>query len=127
MPKSPNLFLRFTMEKIWKRFLVNYNIMSKLLQQIELIERIDQLIRLKATGTPKKLAQLLDISEASLYRLIDTIREMGAPVEFSLKYQSYVYSEEVSFLCGFFLKELPYSEIMKINGGFLKLAGLVIF
>ena len=55
--------------------------MNKLLQQIALIERIDQLIRLKATGTPKCFAKRLTISEASLYRLIDTIKEMGAPVE----------------------------------------------
>jgi len=37
--------------------------MNKLLQQVELIERIDRLIRLKATGSPKCLAQKLDISE----------------------------------------------------------------
>ena len=79
--------------------------MNKLLQQIELIERIDQLIRLKATGTPKTFANRLNISEASLYRLIDTIKEMGAPVEFSVRYQSYIYSDEVNFMCGFFLKE----------------------
>ncbi|MFA5327393.1 MAG: HTH domain-containing protein [Prolixibacteraceae bacterium] len=78
--------------------------MNKLLQQIELIERIDQLIRLKATGTPKTFAKRLTISEASLYRLIDTIKEMGAPVEFSVRYQSYIYANDVNFICGFFLK-----------------------
>ncbi len=101
--------------------------MNKLLQQIELIERIDQLIRLRATGTPKKLAQRLDLSEASLYRLIETIKGMGAPVEYSLRYQSYIYSSEVNFTCGFFLKELSYSEIQEVNGGFQNLAFLVNF
>ena len=101
--------------------------MNKLLQQIELIERIDRLIRLKGTGTPKTFAKRLAISEASLYRLIDTIKEMGAPVEFSVRYQSYIYSDEVNFMCGFFLKELSYSEVQKINGGFQNLACLSNF
>lgn len=101
--------------------------MNKLLQQIELIERIDQLIRLKATGTPKIFAKRLTISEASLYRLIETIKEMGAPVEFSVRYQSYVYSDEVNFMCGFFLKELSYSEAQEINGGFQALSSLINF
>ncbi|HCT29771.1 MAG TPA: hypothetical protein DIW31_03330 [Bacteroidales bacterium] len=95
--------------------------MNKLIHQIELIERIDQLIRLKATGSPKTLAERLNISEASLYRLIETIKEMGAPVEFSVRYQSYVYCSEVNFMCGFFLKELTYSEAQRVNGGFQNL------
>jgi hypothetical protein len=101
--------------------------MNKLLQQIELIERIDQLIRLKATGTPKVFANRLNISEASLYRLIDTVKEMGAPVEFSIRHQSYVYAKEVNFMCGFFLKELSYNEAQNINGGFRDLACIVNF
>ena len=72
--------------------------MNKILKQIALIERIDQLIRLKATGTPKTITRRLDLSESSFYRLIDTIKEMGAPVEFSLKDQSYIYSDDVDFL-----------------------------
>jgi hypothetical protein len=101
--------------------------MNKLIHQIELIERIDQLIRLKATGTPKTFAKRLCISEASLYRLIDTVKEMGAPIEFSICYQSYVYANEVSFMCGFFLKELSVQEAKKVNGGFQNLAFLMNF
>jgi len=99
--------------------------MNKLLQHIQLIERVDQLIRLRATGSPRNLARRLAISEASLYRLIETLREMGAPIEFSVCYQSYVYSSEVKFICGFFLKELSNKEIQIINGGVHNLALLL--
>lgn len=101
--------------------------MNKLLQQIELIERIDQLIRLKATGTPNNFARRLSISDASLYRLIETLKEMGAPIEFSVIRQSYIYSSEVNFMCGFFLTELSRNEIQKVNGGFQNLAFLLNF
>jgi len=101
--------------------------MNKLLQQIELIERIDRLIRLKATGSPKCLAQKLDISEASVYRVIDTIKGMGAPVEYSICHQSYMYADAVDFVCGFFPHELSCSEARKINGGYQTLAQIVNF
>jgi len=62
-----------------------------------------------------------------MYRLIDTLREMGAPIEFSICSQSYVYSSEVNFMCGFFLKELSNKEIQAINGGFQNLSFLLDF
>ena len=101
--------------------------MNKLLQQIELIERIDQLIRMKATGNPKNLAERLSVSEATVYRVIETIKGMGAPVEYNIRNQSYVYVDEVDFVCGFFPHKLSYSEAHKINGGDQTLALTVNF
>lgn len=92
--------------------------MNKLIYQIELIERIDQLIRLKSTGNPKKLAEKFNVSESSIYRLIETIKDLGAPVEYSISHQSYIYTDGVDFLFGFFVKELSVEEHKKINGGF---------
>ncbi len=99
--------------------------MNKFINQVELIERIDQLIRLKATGSPKKLAQKCNVSESSIYRLIESIKDLGAPVEYSLTYQSYVYKNEVNFLCGFFSKELSSVEYKKVNGGFQALTNIL--
>lgn len=95
--------------------------MTKLYSQIELIERIDHLIRLKATGTPGELSQKLNVSESSVYRIIEAIKEMGAPVKYSIAYQSYIYSEEVSFFCGFYTQKLSPVEYTKTNGGFKNL------
>ncbi|WP_372774625.1 hypothetical protein [Mangrovibacterium sp.] len=99
----------------------------KLLQQINLIERIDQLIRMRATGNPKELAERLELSQATVFRLIDVIKELGAPVEYNLSYQSYVYVEDVNFQCGFFLTDLNQDEVREINGGFKNLVQLTIF
>lgn len=95
--------------------------MTKLFNQIELIERIDQLIRLRATGSPKALAEKFGVSESTIYRIIETIKELGAPIAYSLVHQSYIYTEEVSFLCGFFARDLLQSEYKKVNGGFQNL------
>lgn len=91
--------------------------MSRLTKQIALIERIDQLIRLRATGTPKQLAGRLEISEATLFRIIDTMKELNAPVYYDFTAQSYLYEEETSFKCGFYIRELTEAEQQSTGGG----------
>lgn len=53
--------------------------------------------------------------------------EMGAPIEFSVIYHNYIYSREVNFMCGFFLKELSRNEIQKVNDGFQNLVLIANF
>lgn len=55
----------------------------------------------KATGTPKQLAQKLEISERQLYNLIDLMRDLGAPVRYSQSSQSYLYTKDVDWSFGF--------------------------
>ncbi len=78
--------------------------MNGIFEHIELIQRIDQLIRLEATGTPALLADRLGMSKSKLYRLINTMKSLGAPIEYDMFLQSYVYSEAVGFRFGFYHK-----------------------
>ncbi|MEM6737495.1 MAG: HTH domain-containing protein [Bacteroidota bacterium] len=57
-------------------------------------ERIDQLIRLKATGKPSELAERLEISESTLYEFIGLMKELGAPIQWDKKRNSYIYDPE---------------------------------
>ena len=91
--------------------------MAKLTQQLEIIERIDQLIRLKATGRPKQLADRLEVSEATMFRMIETMKELNAPICYDLARQSYVYTETTSFKCGFYGEELDASTERSLSGG----------
>ncbi|KYG83566.1 hypothetical protein [Roseivirga echinicomitans] len=70
-------------------------------KQIERIERLHNLIRLKATGTPKECAEKLEISERQLYRLLDLMKELGAPVYYEVYYRAYCYEYEVEWSFGF--------------------------
>lgn len=61
---------------------------------INTLERLDQLIRLKATGNPQALAQKLGISVRAWYRLKKVLEEdLNVPLKYSNCYQSYVYVE----------------------------------
>ncbi|MFN0033385.1 MAG: hypothetical protein ACKVOR_14580 [Flavobacteriales bacterium] len=61
---------------------------------VELVQRADQLIRLQATGRAKEFAHKLGISESTLFRLLQAMREhFRAPIYFSKDKNSYCYTE----------------------------------
>ena len=72
----------------------------KFLDEIERLKRLDCLIRLKATGTPVQLASRLNISERTVYNEIDTLRLLGAPIEFCKTHNSYCYAYPVKLQLG---------------------------
>ncbi|KZS39723.1 hypothetical protein AWE51_08715 [Aquimarina aggregata] len=76
--------------------------MNILIKQIEVIERIDQLIRLQATGTPEALAYRLSISKTKLYRILNIMKDLNAPILYDVAVQSFVYEEAVGFQFGFY-------------------------
>ncbi len=78
------------------------------------MERIDQLVRLQATGEPEEFAMRLGISKATLYRTIKTMKALNAPLEYDITMRSFVYRESVGFKFGFYENELsPNSRIIK--------------
>ncbi len=91
--------------------------MRQLTKQIALLERVDQLIRLKATGRPKKLADKLEVSEATVFRMIETMKELKAPVYYDWSCGSYAYSVKTKFKCGFFVEEIDDETSKNLSGG----------
>jgi predicted DNA-binding transcriptional regulator YafY len=55
------------------------------------LERIDQLIRLESTGNPKQLVERLNVSERTVYRMINTLKDIGCPVYYNRYRSSYCY------------------------------------
>lgn len=66
-----------------------------IVKNIETIIRIDNLIRLKATGTPKSLANKINMSERNIYKIISNMKEMGAPIKYCNISCSFIYTEKV--------------------------------
>jgi predicted transcriptional regulator len=62
-----------------------------ILEFIELIKRLDGLIRRKNTGSPKELAEKLNLSERQVHRIIKIMKNF-CEIEFSKNRNSYVYS-----------------------------------
>ncbi len=86
--------------------------MNVIIKQIKLIERVDRLVRMQATGSPDELAYRLSISKTKLYRIINVMKQLGAPIEYDFSIQSFVYEQAVGFTFGFYEKELQTDKVM---------------
>lgn len=75
-----------------------------------LIERIDQLIRMKATGSARDLASRIGQSKSTVYNILEVMRQMGAEFEYCAKRGSFYYTENKVLAIGFV-------EQRKIKGG----------
>jgi len=65
---------------------------------IRIIIRIDELVKRQMTGTPKKLAYQLNLSERMVYHYLNFMKsEMKAPITYRSDKQSYCYTEETGF------------------------------
>ncbi len=90
--------------------------MSNLFEKLRQLERLDQLIRMKATGNPASLARRFNISERKVYRLISELKDMGFPIKYCKERQSYYYEGKVSLSFQLLINEDCF---LKIKGGFL--------
>lgn len=86
----------------------------KLITTLQTIQRIDQLVRLKATGTPTQLAKRIKLSERSIYNIVDTMKIMGAPIYYNKSRRSYCYEKDVQFKFGFYCQD---NEVKNLTGG----------
>ncbi|WP_173074120.1 HTH domain-containing protein [Tenuifilum thalassicum] len=84
------------------------------------LERIDRLIRLKATGSPKELADKLGVSERHVYRIINQLKEIDCPIYFDKDRCSYCYRDEGKLIFKYSTNELDNSIKDKTKGGQMK-------
>ena len=97
----------------------------KLLEQINTMERLDQLIRLRATGNLEELSCKLGISKSTTIRNIEAMRTLGAPIVYNFRSQNYQYDYDVNFVFGF--QEISSANLRRIEGGFSTLKKTIIF
>jgi Mn-dependent DtxR family transcriptional regulator len=76
---------------------------------------IDNLIRTKATGNVKQFAKKLNLSEPSVLKHIRDLKELGCPIKFCRKRNSYYYEDEGRIIISFFEKSSTKED--KLGGG----------
>ncbi len=80
------------------------------IEKLNLIERLDQLIRLKATGTADDLAEKLRISRRNVYMIMELMKSMDAPILYDITKKTFYYEYDCELSIGFVEKQ-------KIKGG----------
>jgi predicted DNA-binding transcriptional regulator YafY len=90
------------------------------------MKNIDQLIRLRKahqliknsnTGVPKEFASKMNLSIRSLYRLLDLLKEMEAPICYDKKNFTYYYCSSFEFRFQIHVEVLKHEELIKIHAG----------
>ncbi|MBK6620046.1 MAG: helix-turn-helix domain-containing protein [Saprospirales bacterium] len=64
-----------------------------LFQRFERTKRLDALIRTRATGSPEALARRLGVSQATVYRWLQELKEFGLPVKYCRRRKTYLYEK----------------------------------
>jgi Mn-dependent DtxR family transcriptional regulator len=80
------------------------------IEKLKTVERVDQLIRLKATGTPDDLASKLNVTRSTVYEIIECMKAMDAEIKYCKSRKSFYYETEKVLAIGFVEKD-------KIKGG----------
>lgn len=71
-------------------------------KMVDRLHRIDQLVRMKATGQPHELAQKLGLSPSTVYEYLDIMRGvLAAPIRYCHSRRSYVYDQDGKVHLGF--------------------------
>ena len=99
--------------------------MRSIREKSDLIERVHKLIQRRGTGTPDELASRLNMSKATVFRLIECMKDLGAPIVYDFLCQTYTYESPVEFFFGFsYPNELREINGRDINGGFARMGML---
>lgn len=69
-----------------------------LFDKLTKLEYLNQLIAKETTGSAKELARKLNVTERTVYNLLETIKEFGTEITYSKDRQSYVYVHKID-LC----------------------------
>lgn len=88
-----------------------------LFRQMELLQRIHQLIDAACTGTPCEFAKQLRISERHLRKIIDEMKDIGAPINYSRRNSTYYYIEPFEIKISCIFRRLSVQEQENIFGG----------
>ena len=86
------------------------------IEKLQVIERVDGLIRRKATGTAEDLASKLGVSRRCVYDILDIMKQMDAPIQYCPNRKSIYYSHHCDLAIGF----IPTQHIKGGNNNYFQ-------
>ena len=87
------------------------------IKTLERLQRIHTLIKKECTGSPYELASKMNISERSIYNLIDYLRDFDAMVGYDRGRKTYYYQNNFSLSLQISLSIGTDDEITEVLGG----------
>ena len=88
-----------------------------LFKQLVMLERMHALISQSCTGTPKAFARKIGVSERYLHKLIDELKDMDAPIQYSRRDETYSYAAPFEIKSSCTMRRLTGKEQGSISAG----------
>ncbi|MBK5209683.1 MAG: HTH domain-containing protein [Flavobacteriaceae bacterium] len=89
----------------------------KTLKQLERLRKAHKLIQQEKTGSPSEFANKLDVSERQVYKIIDYLKEIDAPIIYNRKIKTYYYTTSFDLLVNVSVQVLIENEVRNIYAG----------
>ncbi len=90
----------------------------KSFEQLERLKKMNRLIKEECTGTPLQFANRLGVSQSHLYRCIEEVRDLGAPIGFCRTRQTYFYQNDFELKVSYSIQLVSEHMTKKIVGGY---------
>ena len=81
------------------------------------ISFIDCLIARKSTGNQKNMAVKIGVSVSTLNEYLNEMKEMGFPIKYCHKSQTYYYEKNGRMVSNFFVEQIDKEAAKDITGG----------
>lgn len=79
-----------------------------MIDNIFIFERLDYLISIQKTGTRKELAKKFEVSERTISRWVEFMKNHGAAIRFSRNKRSFIYTKPGKFIINIeFREQMP--------------------
>lgn len=88
-----------------------------LLRKLHKIRYIDNLIAKKATGSQQSLAKKTKLSISGLNNYLNDMRELGFPIQFCRKRNTYFYKNRGKMVDSLFENDMSHNDMKQISGG----------
>lgn len=89
----------------------------KTIKNLERLQQLHLLIEKGNTGTPKEVANKMNISQRLLYNLIDQLKDFEAPICYDRKAKTYFYCEDFQLKVSISVSIISDDEITQIFAG----------
>jgi predicted DNA-binding transcriptional regulator YafY len=87
------------------------------MKYFELLERMDQMLRMENTGDAKEFSLRLGISRRQLYYYIDELKVLGLPIAYSRRSKTFYYEKQCMLKIDISVKELGFTDLYSQSGG----------
>lgn len=102
--------------------LLPYKLAMNTIKSLERLQQLHSLIETECTGSPMEIARKMEISERSVYNLLEYLRDFNALIGYDRSRKTYYYKNHFTLELTISFSVMSNNEVTEILGGsyFLK-------